>query len=238
MKHPVSSARAATLGVVILASIESALGQGTFVFSNTGANSGTLAPIYGPDPGDPYWRQWGNAPQGQPPGTHVYAGPLLAGTAYSVEAWYSVTAAADVFALQTAASAAPRSLTTFFTGTGAGFFAGGDVSVSETTYNPNQPPGSAYGVYLQVRAWDNAGGQLGTWDAAWKAALAGSGKATGWSRVFWQSARPLGVWPGLVNLESFNIAIVPEPSTALLVVLGGAAWCWSLRRRQRPRLTK
>jgi len=218
------------LGLALLAAVESSLGQGSFVFYNGGANGGAIGAIYGPDPADPHRHQWGNTPEGRPAGTQVYAGAPLAGTAYSVEAWYSLTAATDVFALQTEASAARRSLTTFFTGTGAGFFTGGDVSVSETTYNPNQPPGSAYGVWLQVRAWDNAGGQLGTWDAAWKAALAGSGKAVGWSGVFWQSARPLGVWPGLVNFESFNVAIVPEPGTLSLAALGGAAWCWSRRR--------
>ena len=90
----------------------------------------------------------------------------------------------------------------------------------------------SYGVYFQVRAWDNAGGQLATWDRAWNAALAGGGNAIGWSKVFWQ---PVGTGAspafGLINFESFNIFIVPEPSTLSLLGLSGLVWL--LIRRQK-----
>jgi hypothetical protein len=86
-------------------------------------------------------------------------------------------------------------------------------------------------VYLQVRTWDNAGGQLGSWDEAWNAALAGSGRAVGWSEVFEQ---PLAIgsvpYPGMMNFESFNIFLVPEPGTVSLMVLGGAALFWRMYR--------
>ena len=238
MRHLTSFALAATLGVAILATIETSFGQGSFVFSNIGANGGGTNAIYGPAPADPHRQQWGNTPAGGPPGTNAYAGAPVAGTNYSVEAWRSLTPAQNAFALQPGASSVSGSLATFFTGAGAGFFFGGTVS-SDYTYNPDQLPGQSQGVYLQVRGWDNAGGQLGTWDAAWNAAQAGGGNAVGWSKVFWQ---PLGFGsapsPGTINFESFNIFTVPEPGTVSLIALGGAALFWSIRFRPHQRRTK
>jgi hypothetical protein len=116
-----------------------------------------------------------------------------------------------MFALNTSATVVGGSLTTFLTDAGSGFFGGSSEVI--LTANPT--------VYLQVRVWDNVGGQLSSWDEARNAALAGSTKAVSWSKVF---SQPLafGASPpaGMVNFESFNIFIVPEPSIVVLVGLG------------------
>ena len=103
----------------------------------------------------------------------------------------------------------------------------GETLIPNTIYTNGQ-----VGVYLQVVAWDNGGGQLNSWPEAWNAAMAGGGKAVGWSKVFWQRVA-LGSHPpaGLYNFESFNIAIVPEPSTCALVGLGGLGLMLFRRRK-------
>jgi hypothetical protein len=224
MKHPPSLSIVVLLGITMLAGIETGLSQGSIYFSNAGANGGARAPVYGPDPENPYRQQWGNTPDAQPPGTQTYGGTPLEGSAYSVQAWYSFTPASDVFALADDATAIPGTLTTF------AFLGGGYFSTTETSI----PGAVTPRVYLQVRVWDNAGGQLATWEEAWTAAQAGTGQAVGWSKVFEQ---PLAIQPGigLINFESFNVFFVPEPGTVWLGVLGGALLLWTLRRRRRER---
>jgi hypothetical protein len=130
-----------------------------------------------------------------------------------------------MFRLNAAAAVVPGSLSTFFP-TG-GFFDRGALIVPSSIYSNGFP-----GVYLQVRAWDNGGGQYNSWTAAWNAAQAGSGKAVGWSKVFWQPVNPgLGPPDGLYNFESFNVFIVPEPSIFSLFSVGALAWL-PLRRRR------
>jgi hypothetical protein len=142
-----------------------------------------------------------------------------------VEAWFSLTPVSDIYALNPSASPLAGSQTTFLLG--GGFFVGGFPLVSEVMNSVSGP-----GVYLQVRAWDNAGGQYTTWEQAWNAALAGSDTAVGWSEVFWQPVNSgLGEPASLDNFESFNIFIVPEPSTVALFGLGGLS-LWLFRRRK------
>jgi hypothetical protein len=219
------------LGFAIALSVESAFCQGAFEFTNGGGNGSARAPIYGPDPDNPYLQTWGNAPDATPPGTQSYSGPRLTGTNYSVQAWYSLVPATDDFQLIGAARPVSDAPTSFAAGF-PGFFAGyGTIPDAIPTPSSNYP----FMVYLQVRTWDNAGGQLGSWADAWNAAQAGSGRAVGWSKVFVQplgdgSAKPD---PGMFNFESFNVYVVPEPGTVSLVVLGGAALFWGIRYRRR-----
>lgn len=133
---------------------------------------------------------------------------------------------ANPFALNEAATAVSGSLTVFFQDSFAGLFASQSFGVVAGTDS----------VFLQVRAWDNAGGTLPSWDAAWQAALNGSDRAVGWSKVFVQPVVIGGVPPpGMFNFESFNIFIVPEPGTLSLIALGGAALFWSIRPPRRKR---
>jgi len=186
-------------------------GQGTISFNNYRGDGSPFAPVYGPEAINPQQQKWGNAAGADPVGTQTYSGAPLKGTNYSVEGWYSLTPVSNVYALNSTASPAPGSLTTF--NIGAGFF----ISYS---FIPDSWTNGMSAVYLQVRAWDNGGGQYSSWTEAWEAAMAGSGKAVGWSKVFWQQAATGAAPPdGLSNFESFNIFIVPEPSTVTLLGL-------------------
>jgi hypothetical protein len=80
---------------------------------------------------------------------------------------------------------------------------------------------------LQVRAWDNAGGTITSWENAsirGQSALIVSGPLGGPDPT---GANPPAIPPNLVGLQSFAI---PEPSTIALGVLGAAALL--LRRRK------
>jgi hypothetical protein len=118
----------------------------------------------------------------------------------------------------------------FRTGAGAGSWAGIDVTV------PTVAPGAS--AFLQVRAWDNAGGTYATYAAA----LAG-GVGTGLSTVFRSDAlgggNPPGPSPNIVgttdpthSMGSFNVSgtVIPEPSVLALAGLGGLALL--IRRRK------
>lgn len=100
----------------------------------------------------------------------------------------------------------------FSTGAGAGYFIGGQRIVTTV-------PGNTTAV-LQVRAWDSLSGL--TWDTATI-----RGESPLLNLLLGQApATP----PNMVGLQSFNLVVVPEPSTIALAMLGAAALF--LRRRQ------
>jgi PEP-CTERM motif-containing protein len=208
--------------------VGASLGQG-FIFSNVGVNGGARAAVYGPEPGNPFLQLWGNTPEGRPPGTQSYSGPLLAGAVYSTEAWYTLAPVGNPSQLAITARPVGGSLTTFSSSATPGIFGSGNVIIPDANSSPTS--NFPFYVYLQVRAWDNAGGQLPSWDEAWNAAVSGSGRPVGWSQVFFQ---PLDAsnfpWPGLINFESFNLFNVPEPATLSLVLLGAATFCLFRRK--------
>jgi hypothetical protein len=224
------------LGALVLACAASSWGEGVFSFNNAGFNVSPRAPIYGPDPDNPNLQKWGNATNAAPPGTQTYLGQGLTGTNYSVGAWYSTNAASDLFQLLPGASPVAGSLAHFKPPAAAGVFVDGEPSIPDPLLNTG-PGGYRYYVYLQVRAWDNAGGELPTWADAWNAALSGGGgEPVGWSKVFYQGLDDpnnySGPRLGIVNFESFNIFIVPEPAPISLVLFGAAGlWLLSGRRR-------
>ena len=108
-----------------------------------------------------------------------------------------------------------------------GFVSGGTVTI---------PAAGIVGgsVSLQMRAWEaTSAGTAGSYEAA----LAGS-KKTGMSTTFSvipgdPNAQPPGVPANLAGLQSFSIsggAVIPEPSTIALGMIGAAALL--LRRRK------
>lgn len=153
-----------------------------------------------------------NAPISDP------AGARLNGTAYVAQLW----------AGSSATSLAPvGAVVAFRTGTGAGYFLGGERVI----------PGVAAGgtAFVQVRAWSAAGG------TTWESAAANPTAQVGWSGGVWNptaAASPFQVTVGggtlppgnLVGLTSFNLVNVPEPATLALGVLGGLALL--IRRRK------
>jgi len=215
------------LPIILFAAAATLFGQG-FFFSNIGVNGGARAPVYSPDSVYPSLQSWGNTLDASPPGSQSYSGSLVAGTDYSVEAWYTLNLVTDRFQLLQQGRPVNGSLSAFRLTAAPGFFSAGSVTIPDANLSTD-----GFYANLQVRAWDNANGQLASWDAAWTAAQSGSGRQVGWSAVFYQPLETrLIPWPGLINFESFNLFVVPEPSVFSLLSLGGAIVVVMRRRRQ------
>jgi hypothetical protein len=207
-----------TFGAV-LASAACVMAQGTLNY-NQRISGVFVTHTYLGGPGE---GRYGNTATDLPAGTQTYTGALLQGTNYSAQLFYAVGAGQPLSALV----AAPGSLTTFRTG---GTF-GGTIA---GTFLPL--PGTTVGgaATLQLRAWDNAGGTIQSWDNA---------LIRGQSEVFTvlgladpSSPNPpnmqgSGVDPNTGGLRSFNIVPVPEPSTFLLGGIGAAALLIFRRRK-------
>jgi hypothetical protein len=203
-----------TVGAM-LASAVCVLAQGTLSYNQRVANT-VIAPTYLGAPGEP--AKSGNTQAGFPAESQTYLGPLLAGSGFSAQLFFAVGLNQPESALIPLAS----SLTTFRTSaTFAGTLAPSFQSL----------PGVAVGgaATLQLRAWDNAGGTLLSYDLA-----AAAGRAAGKSVVFnieglVDATNPAP--PTMNGLRSFNITIVPEPSTFVLAGLGAAALVIFRRRK-------
>lgn len=173
--------------------------------------SGTLvqAQVYGYASADGGQRQ-GNTATNFPAGSTVYAGVLLAGSGFSAQLFAGVQGTAENM-LQPVTG----SLTTFRTGSFAGFWANaGSVAI------PGVPEGGI--ATLQVRAWDNSGG-INSFDLA---------TIRGVSAVFLSTGLGGGAPPPVLeNVRGFNLTIVPEPSTFVLAGLGAAALLIFRRRK-------
>jgi len=194
-----------------------AFGQGTIIFNNT--FSGGKAPVYDFDPLAPTTQKTGNTANGTPAGGQTYGGALLSGTGYTAEIWGNLGAGGQA---DTALHGLGQT-TVFRTGTAAGFVVAGSVAV------PGALLGTAntFGGTFQLRVWNNAGGTRTSWDTALIrgksptfdiAALGGTGT-------------PATPDPNMAGLQSFNIAVVPEPSSIALGVLGLGTLLF-LRRRK------
>jgi hypothetical protein len=133
----------------------------------------------------------------------------LGGTGYTAELWAASGADAAEGSLQ---AAAPQ--TAFRTGAAVGF-------VTAVTATLTGVAKDAAAATLQVRVWDNKGGTLTTWAAAETAWMAGE-IAAGKSTLFNVTAigGDLNTPPNLVGLTSFQLIMVPEPSTFALLGLG------------------
>jgi hypothetical protein len=113
--------------------------------------------------------------------------------------------------------------TTFRTGAGAGF-------VNGTTATMNNVPPDAAIASIEMVVWDNSSGLYPTWTqakTAWQQGLilASEGGIFNLEAIGGLTTPA----PYLFGLESFNVYTVPEPSTAILLGLGGAL-LWRTRR--------
>lgn len=135
---------------------------------------------------------------------------------------------AQLFAGSSAASMAPITPTaTFGTGGSAGYFFGGSRVI------PTVAAGSQ--AYFQVRVWEASAG------TTWAIASTTVGALVGGDRVSMTGAllptyQSLGLGglappPNLIGLTSFNLYVVPEPSTIALGVLGVAGLLFIRRRK-------
>lgn len=181
--------------------------QGTIVYYNRITGS-VVAPVYGLEVPDPTVSKIGNS--------QTYTGPALAGAGYTASLWAGAAGTAA-----NALTLVPDSLKGFRTGG----FAGAIDNSGQLIAIPGVGEGSS--AALQLRVWDNLGGTITSWEAALAA-----GVAAGSSAVFDSLALGgLAPAPNMVGLESFNIYVVPEPSTFVLAGLGAAALLIFRRRK-------
>lgn len=209
------------LGACALSFAATVFAQGTVTFNNRVVGT-IVTHVYNYDPANPaaYAAGYGandfNPATGLP-GSATWAGPALSGSGFSAQIY---AAPGNSQAESSLVAASP--ITSFRTGAGAGFLAA-------TTATLTGVPADAPAATLVLRVWDNAGGTINTWEAAKAAGTV----ATGESPLFNLSAigGNLNTPPNLVGLQSFNLTIVPEPSTFALAGLGAAALLLFRRRK-------
>jgi hypothetical protein len=216
MKKTLLTALAMTCAVGVFA-------QGTVTFNN---RNGATTHVYGPTPGGT--RINGNSSIDNPAGATVYPG-LLVGTAGGLAASTTIAsllgapgAVADENLLVLASGGGT---TTFRTGA-----ASGNIAPGTATFN-NIPQDAALGTF-QLVAWDNSSGLYSTWALAKQAWLAGS-IAAGTSALFQLTSigGQINTPPLLTTLTSFNMYVIPEPTTMALAGLGAAALLIFRRRK-------
>lgn len=195
-----------------------AYAQGTVTFNNNG--TGYRAPVYAPETGVSSLAKIGNTATGTPAGTQVYSGGLLIGSGYTAQLFAGAAGTTDANLLVGAAA-----LVTFRTGSASGF-------TSTTTATLANIPKDAAAAVFQIRVWDNTSGLYANWEAAstaWQNGLI----AAGMGNLFTVNAigGDLNTPPSLVGQESFNIYLVPEPSTFVLAGLAAASLLIFRRRK-------
>jgi len=193
--------------LVALAAVVSVSAQGFINFS-TRVSGTVIGHVYGVDASNVALS--GNSASETPAGAVVYPGALLAGTGFYAQLFVD-TGSGFV--------AVPGSLTTFRTGASLG----GTIAPLVLSV-----PGVAIhsaGTF-QVRAWDNGGnaGQI-QWDAALNRGASAS------FQVLNLGDGVLDFPADMANFRSFNLTIVPEPSTFVLAGLGAAALLIFRRRK-------
>jgi hypothetical protein len=223
--------KAATMIALLWVPVET-LGQGQVYFNNGvfrgggGATAPVVAPIYGVEPADNTRAITGQPPSGIPAGTTVYNGALLTGTGSTAQLWAGPAGTPETELRLCRILGGGDATTTFGTGARSGFV------ISFEAVVPDVP--SAPGVYatFQVRAWDNQGGTITSWEQVMANASVVPHGASPLFTPPYQLGTPLGQPLNLIGLESFNLYVVPEPSVwALGAVAAGALVLHRLRRR-------
>jgi len=208
---------------LVVACAQGAFAQG--IVRNVNNASGFLkALVYGVDPANPTQPKSGQNASDLPAGSQTYGGALLAGSGWTIQLWGTGGTATDASTL----SLAVAGQSTFRTGGAAGIW-------TETAAVINNAPGGA-GSHAtgQIRVWDNKGGTITDWasaDAAWRAGTI----AAGTSPLFGIDNLGDGgsqLPPLMMNLVSFQLTQVPEPSTIALGLAGGLGLLF-LRRRNK-----
>jgi hypothetical protein len=218
------------LAAIALGSAASVFAQGTIQFNNR--NPAGTSHIYAPLPGAPGTNQIGNGSADSPSGSTSWAGFSGIGLNGFTGQYGGSTTLAQLLGANGSgdaeASLTPQSGTiTFRTGAAAAGF----LYLGPTVTLSSIPLDSAAATF-QVVAWDDSSGLYSTWtlaSAAWSSGLIAAGEST----VFTVANIGGNVnTPPSTGFTSFNLYVVPEPSTFALAGLGAAAML-IFRRRKR-----
>jgi len=227
---------------LLLGTVAGALAQGTINFNNratSGSPTPAVAPIFGQDPNAPTEQKQGNpssfngttGPQPVPAGTQTYAGSPLQGTGFTVALWGVNVNSPDSALDARDPVNQPVSVGTF------------RVTTNPALMGFNQPPptapavpgvvgGSTDRAKFIVRAWDNKGGTITTWQQVLaNETTVAHGESTIFTVNQTLGQAPSITPPNLSGLQSFQLYVVPEPSVIALGVLG--AGCLFLLRRRK-----
>jgi len=215
----------------------SVLAQGTISFNNF--QSTVRFHVYAPNSASPSLIQIGNAATGDvPAGTTSWAGWQTIGQLGNGIKYGGNTTLASLLAAP-GLNAAESSLqpavsggtTSFRSGTA---LLGGGILYGTTATFANLPADSTGGATLEMVAWDNSSGLYPTWALAKEAWLNGTIAAgvSGTQNLTATIGGSLTTSPFLPNsFRSFNLYMVPEPSSFALAGLGAAALLIFRRRK-------
>ncbi len=191
------------MGIAVLALVASASGQGGVLFTTRVFNL-VVAPVYGPEVGDPTLTKTGNTSAGYPAGAQIYTGPLLEGTGYTAELWAGPEGAQECELVALAR-------TSFRTNPLAGFV----LSPASPVTVPFALPGAR--VQFQLRAWDNQSGAV----VSWLQAQCGGGAYGSSPMLLSDPLGTVGAPSFLRGLQSFNLHFTPGIAYQMFLTLGG-----------------
>ena len=227
--------RNAFLILVGLLAAVGAFAQGEISFNNR-QYTYVVAPVYGPETGDPSRVIQGNTASGYPPGTTEYHQEFALGgtTGRGAGANFICQLFAGPLGTPDDELQPLYPTTTFRTTATTETLFGFVQQPSSALRVPNVPVGES--ARIQMRVWEHRDGLFTTWANALAYVQSGGALMIGQSRSFdsLPLSSPLSVTTPLAGLESFNL-IVPEPSVLALTVLAGAALFIRRRLRHRAR---
>jgi len=224
-----------------------AYAQGTL---NWNSQPDWIISVYSPSPATPELMQTGNSPLDIPAGTTTYTGGWIGGPSTSPGKGVGGTPgwdggimnpgpgglnyqAAWVFEVglyvDTSAVAVLNDIQSLPPLATTGIQDGAIIPVGTLA----TVPGILGGTYVNIglAAWYTDGGLYGSYAAAVDAQQpAGYNISVNQLALGTQTGTPVFITPGL-GLYSFSLAIVPEPSTMALGLMGAAAFLWRLRRK-------
>jgi hypothetical protein len=217
------------LAAFVLTTAASVFAQGTVIFINR-SSLGTTH-VWGPSSSNPSLSLVGTGLTDSPAGSVNYAGAgmsLIGASGASGQYGYATTFAQLLAAngsSQAESSLVPSGqITTFKSGTALG------VAAQITDTLGNIPKDSAAAT-LEMVAWDNSSGLYPTWTqalVAWQGGLIAAGKSGAFTVL--QIGGDVNTPPNMA-IPSFNLYMVPEPSTFALLGLGAAAMMIFRRRK-------
>src|ERR1035441_9781229 len=217
------------LAAFALTTAASIFAQGTIIFNNRVVGN-VITRIYAPLATAPFFSQIGNGTADTTAGATSWAGFTLIGNLGTAGLYQGATTFAQL--LGAGGNGAPEAslvpsgpTTTFRTGAGAGWVAG-------TTTTLQGVAADAAAATIEMVAWDNTTGLYPTWtqaSAAWKSGLIAAGES---GRFNVGPVGGTGTPAFMIGAQSFNLYLVPEPSTFALAGLGLAALV-AFRRRNK-----